>query len=373
MNLPSLLCATALSACLAPVLSAQLCESARILGPDLQTGSTFGTAVAFDGQRIAVGAAQLNLGTGAYGAVYVFENIAGSWNLAERVVAPGAPNNSERFGRRVALSGDRMVVSGNTGLNSVWVLRRVQGTWSQAASILPPGYTYATQFGESVAISGEWIAVGMPQALGAPPLSVRTGAVHVFRDVNGVTSHVATLQPAELDSIDQFGIQVAMAGNVLVVGTAMRGTGSEGRAYVYRIVNDQPVFETSLAPVGSSPGTASGSATFGNLVSTDGTSIAVADVNELFASFRTGSVTVWRHVGGAWVLDQQLTASSDGCAFAERIAIAGDDLLASRGCGHQVFHFRRVAGVWSEQSQTPRAAGALLYRTRGLAMAAGRA
>jgi hypothetical protein len=371
MKRTSLMYATALAAVLSPALSAQLCETARLLAPDLQPSSGYGTALAIDGQRIAIGAPQVGIGTNVVGAVYVFESSSSGWTMVERVVSPGPPNSSERFGGRVALSGDRMVVSGNPGLNSVWVLRRNQGTWSQSNTILPPGYTYATYFGESVAIAGEWIAVGMPQALGAPPVTVRTGAVHLFRDTNGATSHVATLQPSELDSVDQFGIHVAMAGDVLVVGTAMRGIGGDGRAYVYRIVNDQPVFETSLAPVGPSPGTASGSATFGNFVSTDGSSIAVADVNEAVASFRTGSVTVWRHTGGAWVLDQRLTPSSDGCAFAERIAIAGDDLVASRGCGDQVFHFRRVGGVWSERSQTPRVAGSGWYRTRGIAVAGG--
>src|SRR5262249_51215470 len=69
-------------------------------------GSFFGEAVAVSGNRIAVGQ---QVDANSAGAVYVFEQVQGSWTQTARLTASDSAN-ADSFGHAVALSGDRLVV-----------------------------------------------------------------------------------------------------------------------------------------------------------------------------------------------------------------------------------------------------------------------
>lgn len=345
-----------LAVSLAAPLAAQVCRTHSLNAPDPQAGGRVGTSIGLSGDTIAAGGPQVDIGIGLSGAVYVWRLAGTDWLLEQKIQSTAF---NQVFGRALALHGDRLVIGGNFGSNSVWLYRRTGTLWASAGMLSFSGYSYAINFGYAVATEGEWIAVGAPQALGAPPLTVRTGAVHLFRDQGGVVSEVAQLRPATLAGQDDVGVALAMRGSVLVVGTAVGSSAAsagQGRAIVYRIVANVPVLEAELSPIATTPGYNSSGATFGQVVATDGTRIAVGDIAAT-ESGAFGRVDVWVHQAGAWVHEGFVSGLPGSCGFGDRIAIEGDELIVGQSCGDRVHHFRRVGGTWVRQHATPSQAG----------------
>jgi hypothetical protein len=142
----------------------------------------FGASVALSGTRLAVGAKWeasdgINRRNSAYpssGAVYVFElDDMGEWR--ERAYLKGNPPlQGQQFGLSVAIEGDLLAVgepdpgsagaSGPRSSGSVWIYRRkvVDGTvrWEFEDRLVPSHPTFGDHFGHRLSLSGSRLAVG---------------------------------------------------------------------------------------------------------------------------------------------------------------------------------------------------------------------
>lgn len=111
-----------------------LSQVARLLPhPDMLPGdpsSTFGAALAIDGDTAVVGAPYDDTLTTDGGAVYVFVRSGTSWTLQQKLNVP-EPGSSDWFGFSVALAGDTLLAGaprhdtpagGNSG--AAWVFVR---------------------------------------------------------------------------------------------------------------------------------------------------------------------------------------------------------------------------------------------------------
>lgn len=336
--------------------SAQVCQTLLMPVPDPQANARVGTTVARDADTLAAGGPYVDTATGLGGAVYVWRDSAGTWLLEQKLTTPNNGTSITAYGRAVAVHGDRLVAGGNTGLNLAWLHRRTGTQWSAGAPIVPSGYTYAIGFGHALAVDGDWIAIGAPQALGAPPVTVRTGAVYVYRDLGGVVVEVDQLRPPSSVSTDDIGISLAMRGGVLAVGSAVgtqSSTTGAGAAFVYRVQGGQVVLEATLQSPATNPGRNSTGAGFGQTVATDGIRIAVADMEEVPAPFQSGAVHIWVHQAGSWVHEGSVVGLPNTCGFGSKLAIDGDELVVGQVCGHRVTHVRRIGGQWLAQGITP--------------------
>lgn len=351
--------------------SAQVCRTHLLIAPDPQAGARVGRSIALAGDTIVAGGPYTDNAAGLGGAVYVWRQQAGAWAVEQKIGAPPNQGITYLFGRVVAAHGDRLAIACNPGLNAVWLYRRTGTQWTSGGQLVGSGYLYAANYGEALAVDGEWIAVGAPQAPGAPPLTVRTGAVYLWRDQGGTPVEVAQLRPPTSVLQDEVGMALAMRGGLLVVGSAMgnsAATAGPGAVFVYRIVNDQPVLEATLVSPSASPGSNSLGATFGRAVATDGVRIAVADMSE-YVPGGTGAAYVFVQQGGTWVVEGAVTSAA-GCGFGERLAIEGDELLVSQACGDRIHHVRRVGGAWVRQWATP-SHPAGTFRVAGMELAGG--
>jgi hypothetical protein len=356
---------------LAVPCAAQVCRTHSLVAADPQADGRVGTSIGLSGDTLACGGPQVDFGLGLSGAVYVWRQVGTDWLPEQKIQSTGF---NQSFGRALALHGDRLVIGGNFASNLVWLHRRSGAQWTSAGALSFSGASSYINFGYAVACEGEWIAVGAPQAFGVPPVSVRTGAVSLFRDQAGVLSEVAQLRPPTLVGLDDVGIALAMRASVLVVGTAV-GNGpasaTQGRAVVYRIVANAPVLEAELLPVSASPGYTSSpligsGATFGQVVATDGVRIAVGDVQASDGA-SIGRVDVWVHQAGSWVHEGFVKGLPGSCGFGDRIAIEGDELIVGQSCGDRVHHFRRIGGSWLPQHATP-SQSAGTFRVQSLAL-----
>jgi hypothetical protein len=109
------------------------------------------------------------------------------------------------------------------------------GTGARLRSIVTPAPTSASLFGTSVALSDSLLAVGAP-SYDDTSVPVFTGRAYIYNPATGAL--LFTLNSPNPSSTGQFGMSVAMSGDLLVVGAPGNkiGTGSfsSGAVYVYR-------------------------------------------------------------------------------------------------------------------------------------------
>jgi hypothetical protein len=107
------------------------------------------------------------------------------------------------------------------------VFTRTGGIWTQQAYLKASNAGADKNFGGSVAIVGDIVAVGSrledSNATGingnqGNNTAPDSGAVYLFTRSNGVWTQQAYLKASNADAGDQFGLSVAMSGNSLVVG-----------------------------------------------------------------------------------------------------------------------------------------------------------
>ena len=182
------------------------------------------------------------------------------------MASDGAADDS--FGYSVSLSGDTLAVGvsyddvgANVDQGSVRVFVRSGSTWSLQATLVASDGAAYDNFGRSVSLSGDTLAVGvLYDDVGANPYQ---GSVRVFVRSGSTWSAQATLVASDGAAGDFFSSSVSLSGDTLAVGVPYDDVGAnvdQGSVWVfgnYRVFNDTTnVGFTSLAAAvaGSSAG-----------------------------------------------------------------------------------------------------------------------
>jgi uncharacterized repeat protein (TIGR01451 family) len=198
--------------------------------------------------------------------------------------------------------------------------------------IPPPDVQPGDQFGSSVSISGEWLAVGAPVGDG----KVRdSGVVYLFQLVSQPEGPKWVPGP-KLDATDaakghQFGISVSLSGTTLVVGApgdSDRGS-SAGAAYVFEM---QGTAWQQTAKLSANDGRPFDE--FGSAVATSGDEIVIGApfADDLHALQNFGAAYVFKkipNVGWALEANGKLTAGefrSGNIQFGSAVAIGGHEI-----------------------------------------------
>lgn len=197
-------------------------ETQKLLPSDPQFNKFFGVSVAISGDVIVVGADLDDQVATDAGAAYVFERqTSGSWIEVAKLIAADAAMD-DRFGAEVAVDGDRLVVSAHgdddngAQSGSAYVFsRQSSGAWTQTAKLMANDGATTDRFGNSVAIDQDTVAVG---ALKADGNQVDSGAVYIFERTGTSWTQTTKLVDASGLNLDQLGSEVAVEGEVVVVG-----------------------------------------------------------------------------------------------------------------------------------------------------------
>lgn len=153
------------------------------------------------------------------GAAYVYVRDGNTWIQQAYLKASMA---SHGFGRQVALWRDTLVIAGSP---RVFVFVRTQSTWTQQAILTPPNTMEFDDFGQTVAISKDTIAVGRTQE------NDRSGAVYLFVRDEISWPLQARIQASNAAQGDGFGLKLDLTEHTLVVGVPWEDSG--GAAYVF--------------------------------------------------------------------------------------------------------------------------------------------
>ena len=260
-------------------------------------------------------------------------------DLAPRLATLTHPDGvaSDQFGFTVAISGDTMAVGcrldnagGGSGQGSVRVFVRSNGVWSQQATLTAADGATNDFFGSAIAIAGDTIAVGVAaDDVGA---NVNQGSVRVFVR-NGTTwSQQATLTAADGAVSDGFGSSVALSGDTLVVGVPNDTVGANSTQGSVRIyTRSQGVWSAQTTLTAADGATTDN---FGNAVALSGNTLAVGvEADTVGANADQGSVRLFTRSQTTWTALQTLTAS-DGAAldrFGSALSFSGDSLAVGVG------------------------------------------
>lgn len=205
-------------------------ERKKLVATDGANNDELGISVAVSGGTIAVGA---DGRASRRGAVLVFVASGADWvEQTKLVAADGAAGDA--FGRAVAISGDTVVVgapSKGSRNGAAYVFTRTGGSWSGGAALTPSPASTGMTFGASVAIDGDHVLVGAPEATtsGGPGFA---GAAYAFARTGGVFAQAKRLVASDAAVNDGLGVSVAVSGAWAAAG-ARRKTSKTGAAYAF--------------------------------------------------------------------------------------------------------------------------------------------
>jgi len=212
-------------------------QESRLFSPQQVTGDGFASAVALDGETLAVGAPDVGevppdaLG----GLVYMFHRVGTAWQSEETPVGLGQ-NPGGDFGATLALAGDILAVGApDRGAGAVFVYRRTETGWVSFPLVTPATGSSGDHFGASIALRDGMLAVGAPSAAApvifiprparfvSPPVSSPPGggAVYVFSLQADAWVPSARLQLPLTDLTPlhgAFGAAVSLGDGTLAVG-----------------------------------------------------------------------------------------------------------------------------------------------------------
>jgi drug/metabolite transporter superfamily protein YnfA len=277
-----------------------------------QIGDGFGTALAFDGTTLVVGAPYASNGAGA---VYLYTYKSGAWKPQTELTASDG-QNGDLFGNVVALSGSSIVIGApgrNNGTGAAYVFTLNGASWSQQAELIAGDGESGDGFGSSVGLSGSNLVVGAPYANTATV--VNPGLAYLYTLSAGQWTQVTELTSTNGAFGDQFGFAVAISGGLIAVG-APNTNGGAGAIYPYTQTANGWKPQSELTGLGSD-------ALFGGALALSGNTLVVGAYGR---DFFTGQVYALTLNNGVWSLSTALTAQ-DG----QQLGYFGTSVALSNG------------------------------------------
>lgn len=363
-------------------------QEAYIKASNTDTNDQFGIAIALDGNTLIVGSPGEDSKTSIIGgpqndetsqnsgAVYVFvRNAAGTWSQQAYIKASNN-NANDVFGTAVAISGNTIAVgapaedSGATGIGgdqgsnteadsgAVYVYSRIATTWQQEAYIKASNPDSTDQFGASVALFGNTLAVGATDedssTTGIDPQTnesaFEAGAAYVFTRVGGIWSQQAFIKASNAGGGDRFGSVVALGENRLVVGARTEDSWAAGidgnqndnsasdAGAVYIFARTDAKWSQEAYIKASNPDAndffGSALAISGNMLvvgafGEDASGVGLNPSQQSDSESSTGAVYLFNHSNDGWSQIGYLKAlnSDPGDEFGKTVALSGSTLV----------------------------------------------
>ncbi len=308
-------------------------QQAKLLASDGAASDRFGYSVAISEDTIVVGAPDDDAGFSNAGSAYVFVRNGTTWTQQQRLTANDGTADDE-FGNAVAAAGEVIVVGAhfadlpsNSAAGSAYRFVRSGTVWTQTQKLIPVGgVVLGDSFGESLAISGNKLAVGSSTA-DVPATSA--GSVYVYSDSTGAYLLEQKVSISSGNNGDFFGCSVAIEGNTFIGGAREHapfvGQTAYGAAYVFEFNGATWTQQAKLtAPDGGAFDR------FGWSVAISNNVVAVgAREDDTVVGPDAGSVYIYTRSGTTWGYQQKLAPSDtfNGDRFGSSVALSFGTLL----------------------------------------------
>ncbi len=319
--------AALLSAALTPTAAAtcEADEATNLLANDGSAGDVFGLSVAVDGDLAVVGAIwDDDLGFNS-GSTYVFERSPdGTWSQQAKLTASDGAAN-EVFGRSVGVSGDVIAVgaNGDNGFRgAVYVFERSGSTWHQVAKLVHADAAPSDILGWNLSIDGDTIVSG---AHFNDDAGSRSGSAYVFvRGAGGQWAQQAKLTASDAAADDEFGHDVAVSGDTILVGAYQDDDDGSSSGSVYVFERSGTTWTQTAKLTASDANTGYH---FGRFLDLDGDTAVIG--SPLHHPLNFGRAYVFERRGASWTETAQLTADvlTSQEWFASAVSLDGDVVL----------------------------------------------
>lgn len=310
------------------------------------------------------------------GAVYVWENVGGSWTFRQKITASDRTAN-DNFGTKLTLLGDRIFIQslGTDNIGSVYVFRFENGKFVEKQKITHTDMASNNRFGSVMLARDNRLFLSSTNVV--IPLTDATtrahGAVYSYI-LNGASDQYefdAKIVPTTATNVNSlFGGSLALIDNVLIVGAQGQQTDvsdllpltSSGAVFVFARVDNAWTQINKLTGPGSDR---SSGDYMGYAVSGFGNTLAVgvpgSDYDATLLTFRNdaGKVYIYTRVGNSWNLSSTLTSPNrqEGGRFGASLSMGDNRILVGapgETAGTQVsgwgegraYVFERVYGEW---------------------------
>jgi len=227
----------------------------------------FGGSISIGGDTLAVGAnsedsnqttitngttASSNNSNSSSGAVYIYRRSGSTW--AQEAYIKASNNNSlDYFGGGVSISGDTLAVAAtgedsneititngttasgddsNSNSGAVYIYKRSAATWAQEAYIKADNNDSGDNFGYTVSINGNTLAVGVANedsnqttitngtTASSDNSNADSGAVYIYKRSAATWAQEAYIKAYNNGDFDKFGYSIAISGDTLAVGAS---------------------------------------------------------------------------------------------------------------------------------------------------------
>ena len=205
-------------------------QQQKIQASDAQADDSFGGGVSLSGDYLAVGARQEDTGGSQAGSVYIFKKASGSetWSQEAKLQASDV-SAAAQFGMSVSLSGDVLAVGANvedtsaSDAGAAYIFERSGTTWTEVKKITASDTQASDYFGESISTDGTTTFVG---AWGEDTKGSSAGAAYVYEKV-----YVGpTLTYDNANKLSLTGVTTPSSN--LTVGTNTYDIGSASNVYI---------------------------------------------------------------------------------------------------------------------------------------------
>lgn len=251
---------------------------AKLVNPNPVAGDWFGFSVAISGDYVIVGAPfddEAGFTNTGSATIYKRNPITNGWQFQGKLTN-NLPENSDQFGWSVGITEDYAIIGAkrdseggftNNGSASIYQRNTSTGEWEFQTKFTHNAPANTDEFGNSVAISGNYAVVGT--RLDDHNGLTNSGSASVFRRnaTAGVWEFRTLLINKNPESDDEFGSSVSISGDYVMVGSETddeNGLINNGSVSVFKIFGN-----TLLAIQKFSNPNALGSERFGKSVSID--------------------------------------------------------------------------------------------------------
>ena len=317
-----------------------------------------GWSVALDADTVAVGAVVDGeaLSDASAGGVYVFARDRSGWSRQSRLLMlPGVPTG--RFGHAVAIDGDQIVVGApeadgadyRAGL--AYLYARKDRTWNPQTWFFAPFGRMGDAFGWAVAVDGDTLVIAAPfEDVGDLP---DVGSVYVFERGGSIWLLHQKLTPASPRSSQYFGFALDIAVDTMVVGAPGRAEARDFSGSAHVFVRDGLTWRSSQV-------LSADTRTFGFDVCLADDRLAVGAPGDGHAGPRSGAAFLYERADDQWLMSQRLEAADAkaGDHFGFAVALDRDRLVVGAPADSDdgpnagsVSLFAFEGDSWSEQSE----------------------
>ncbi|MDD3375569.1 MAG: FG-GAP repeat protein, partial [Candidatus Omnitrophica bacterium] len=285
-----------------------------------------------------------------------------TWGQEQKLLAfDSAAQDS--YGYAVAISENTAVVgspydddNGNNS-GSVYIYTKNAGTWVYSQKIKESNAI--DYFGQSVAISGDVIAVGAPLD---DENGMNAGAAYIFKkNASGIWVKINKIIASDGAAGDEFGAAVSVFGDIAVVGAYLHDDTSDdcGAAYIFK-ENASGTSWSQVDELLANDGAENDY--FGSSVSVFGDIAIVGAHRDDDNGSNSGSAYIFKkNASGLWPFSQKLIASdgAEGDSFGFAVSVSGDKAIIGAhldddngpGSGSAYVYTKNAAGVWLQANK----------------------